>query len=398
MTLKKLFLLIAIFLGFVSVVAAEGPDSGPQLDVKVVASASPEFIKEWIGAHYNQTVEIDPVTEVKPEQVFYVAAIVSGFGLTPEGGTDITGDLILVEPDGTIAYEQKDIFSHKVASGHPPEGFIMLDPAVDMALEEEDPEGSYTIKAVVRDKVLNQEAAGEYSVQLKPGAPEVTKDNSFSSVEDFGKWMTYYYIRPEPEKIAEAIEFYADTDLFAKETTHLVTATFFSAALKNDPEAQKKILYEISSTGSQEAKEAFLHILWLINTPQSKELMLKAVEEWQSEELKKTAEDLKNSSGPDILSEPINDVLHLDMLWAMFLATGDAHPVKKIISMLHLKKDGVGEEALLGAAAHWSLASNALQHRKVYEICKEALQNADPVTQKILEGIIQEVDNKTASE
>ncbi|MBM3250445.1 MAG: hypothetical protein FJZ09_06395 [Candidatus Omnitrophica bacterium] len=395
---KKLAFLTVFFLILSGITAAQDTASGTRFEAKVVASASLDFIKEWLGAHYNQVVEIDPVTEVRPEQVFYVAAIVSGFGLTPEGGTDIAGDLILIEPAGAVVYEQKDIFAHKIASGHPAEGFIMLDPAVDIALEEEDPEGTYTIRVAARDKVLNQEALGEYSVELKAGAAEPVRQESFASIEDFGKWMTYYYIRPEPEKVGTAIRFYADSELFAKETTHLVTATFFAAALKKDPGAQNVALYEISSSGSQDVKEAFLHILWLVNTAQSREMIIRSVGEWQSDELKKSADELLKSPVPDILNEPVNDAMRLDMLWAMFLATGDPQPVKKIIALIHLKKDGVGEEALLGAAAHWSLASNALQHRKVYDICKEALQNADPLTQKILEGIIQEVDNKAASE
>ena len=66
----------------------------------------------------------------------------------------------------------------------------------------------------------------------------------------------------------------------------------------------------------------------------------------------------------------------------------DACILKKIISVLHLIKDGRGEEIVTGAAAKWSLASNAAQHKKVYEICKSKLQNSQGSTKELLQDII----------
>ena len=78
------------------------------------------------------------------------------------------------------------------------------------------------------------------------------------------------------------------------------------------------------------------------------------------------------------------------MLWAAFYATGDALPVQKIIAVLHLSKDGNGEEMMVGGAANWSLKSNAQQHPKVLEICKSELTNVRGITKEMLESVIKQ--------
>lgn len=392
----KKFALITVAALLISSLKVFAFDPSPtgQLEVMVAVSASPEYIKEWVASHYNQPITIKTVKEIKQNQMVYASAIVSGFGVTDKGGVDLSGDFILLDPKGKASIEQKDIFHVKVEKGPAPGGFIMLDPALDLMVEESDPEGVYILKAVVRDNVLGKTASGEYKLTYKKQtAGAIPKTEDFSSVDDFDKWITYYYINPEPQKIPSAIKFYSDFSLYDKENTRLSTAAFFAALFKKDNELMKKSFDDISTTGSENAKSALLNALYLVNSEESKALIKKAGAEWKSESLKKAIEKTTSSSAPDIFAEPVRDAERLDMLWGTFLATGDKEPVRKIISALHLSEDGHGLEiAIVGGAAKWSLTSNALQHKIVYQVCKEELAKSEGATKRILEEIISEVD------
>lgn len=133
--------------------------------------------------------------------------------------------------------------------------------------------------------------------------------------------------------------------------------------------------------------------MWLINSSQSKNLIDKANIEWKSEEVIKQIQSILSTRPPDIFNDAIKNASQLDMLWATFLATGDSVPVKRIISTLHLLKDGHGLDIAIGGAAQWSIGSNAIQHRRVYDICQEELKNTSGETRNIL----QEIVSKSAS-
>jgi hypothetical protein len=110
---------------------------------------------------------------------------------------------------------------------------------------------------------------------------------------------------------------------------------------------------------------------------------------WQSESLQVIIARQLSRSYDDLYSMPVDSPQVLDMLWASFFATGEDLPVKRIISVLHLEKEGHGGQILIGGAANWSLKSNAKQHPKVLGICRNEVANAQETTKAMLESIIQ---------
>lgn len=215
----------------------------------------------------------------------------------------------------------------------------------------------------------------------------------FKSEEDFTNWITYYYQNPEPEKILPAIKYYCDSAMFNETGLIMPTVAFFAALFRNDTKLMEKIYYEISVNSSDNLKIFILNVLWLTNTTDSQELMKKSRTQWKSEEIQSVIEDLSRNQPQDILTSPIEIAWQLDMLWATFFATGDSKPVKKIISVLYLMEDKNSvENVVVGGAANWSLTSNAMQHKKVYEICKEELKTSNGRTKEMLEAIIKKVE------
>ncbi|MFO8052731.1 MAG: hypothetical protein R6U54_02060, partial [Candidatus Omnitrophota bacterium] len=97
----------------------------------------------------------------------------------------------------------------------------------------------------------------------------------------------------------------------------------------------------------------------------------------------------------NIIMSPIRDAKHLDELWAEYLRSKNPWAIKRIISALRLRKESPHfEDALIAEAAKWSLEANAKEHPEVLSICKQSLEYTKGVTKKLLQEIINNVENK----
>jgi hypothetical protein len=212
-------------------------------------------------------------------------------------------------------------------------------------------------------------------------------DLNFKSDNEFGEWMTFYYQNPSPERVPTALVYFCNSAMYKSNAT-MPMAAFFSALFRKDSALMQKTFDEVSLNGIESAKIMFINILSLTNNAESKILLGKAQSAWQSERLQGIIARQLARPHDDLYSISVDTPQVLDMLWASFFATGDDLPVQKIISVLHMSKDGHGEEIIVGGAANWSLKSNAQQHPKVLEICKKELLKAQGETKAILEEIV----------
>lgn len=142
------------------------PQPVGQLGVEIIASASKNFIDNWTKTPFKKPVYIDLIDNVKVEQTFFIAVVVTGYSLDDKGKTDLVGSFVLQNPDGSAMFNEPTMFSQNESMSHP-QGFLILDPTGEVTLEEGDQKGKYIIKSIVRDNVSGKEAAGEYEVNLK---------------------------------------------------------------------------------------------------------------------------------------------------------------------------------------------------------------------------------------
>ncbi len=390
----KLFLLIfTISVISSSNLFAEDSETKNELKVEIIVSGSPSFITEWIGSSYSHSPRITRIKEIEQEKMFYMAVVVGGYSLGDNSSTDITGDFMLLKPDGSVSLENKNIFKHKVEmEQNHTAGFIMLDPTLDIVLEEGDPQGFYTIKITVHDNVLDKESTNEYRLKLiaRPKGPR--KPPIFNSHNDFTKWMTYYYLKPEPSKLPAVIKHYASSSLYNKVSSRLPVVAFFAAILKDNNPLLEEVYQSISNTSPDSLQTVFLRTMWLLNSSRSKEIIAEFSPSWESDENKKQIKNINETPAPNLLIDPIVDTSQLDMLWSIFVATGDSKPIERIISTLNFVNEEDIIQVMIGKAAIWSLGSNAKQHKLVYEICAKALTTADPGTAVMLQEIIDNLD------
>jgi len=218
-------------------------------------------------------------------------------------------------------------------------------------------------------------------------------EDGFSSINELDEWMTFYYLNPTPERVPVAIKYFSENPAY-KTNVHIPTAAFFAALFRKDPLLMQKSFHDLLHEQAN-TRILMMEAIYMTGTGESLEALNLARQVWFSDEQRLQVDFLLADIPKDVFDVKVDDVQRgsesLDILWATFSATGAKGPILKIISVACLVKDGQGNERIVGSAANWSLGSNAKTHKRVLEICKEELKNADGTKRELLEKIVQGV-------
>ncbi len=197
----------------------------------------------------------------------------------------------------------------------------------------------------------------------------------FASTDELQRWLTYYYLKPQPEltvrslPVLDAAMREGKKRSLADEASRGGLRTFYAKVLEaNDPVVRE---LETSVQSLSEEVSAFAR---------------EALRRCGSAECARVVGEFEPEDGE---AEPSASTL--DDSWAAFMATGETRYVDEVISALPLVEvRGDPDRLIIGGAARWSLASNAYQHEKVLAACEAALENVDASTKRLLEEIISE--------
>ncbi|CAN5378417.1 hypothetical protein BH11CYA1_BH11CYA1_22670 [soil metagenome] len=274
-----------------------------------------------------------------------------------------------------------------------------INPKMELEKEEEDSENEIavvenTLKEI--DKKSNRKEDSHYGADTNSGSMREPKAalTALSHSKDLWQWMTYYYLFPEPSLTPAAMHLLEQEDALDKENVLPPISSFLSRLFLQNPD---KIHEWVSQAQlSEEHKRELLPlVLRLTRLPAAiaeAEIIEKSI---SSADRVVTHLDLS----PDKLETFfISSPSDLDMLWGCFLATGDKRYVEKIISTVPWSKKMTGsiDKISIGAAAVWSLTSNAQQHKLVLQILKE-VSAAKPELQYDLNKIIEKADKAEKS-
>ena len=220
-------------------------------------------------------------------------------------------------------------------------------------------------------------------------AAPVLAAEPFASSEEFGSWMTQYYLKPEPAKVAPALAYFCDTLGGVKMNSRMAVAAFFAGVFKKDPKPMQEAYRQATASGSEEMKIFLSNAIWLTDTAQAKGLLQTAAREWGSATLREILEKEIAAPPNDLLTAALSPPI-LDMMWATFSATGDPAPVQRVIQAAVTREKAQGGQIATAEAAIWSLGSNVKQHEKVRAICQEEFAksggSARDILGKILDG------------
>jgi hypothetical protein len=219
-------------------------------------------------------------------------------------------------------------------------------------------------------------------------------EETFPSVDAYAKWANSYYQNPTPHKILPGLAFYPASELYNDTNTIVPSSHFYAALLRRQPQLLSAVYQLGKSNASPKVKFFILNTLWLVNSDAAAGFVSRAKVEWGlSPQALKNLDKVFSTRATWALDTPVRGPLSLDILWAIFAATGDRAAVEKIISVLHWTQDGKGEEVLTASAAEMSLTSQAFDSADVLRVVRESAAASTGATKAALARILFKVES-----
>ena len=207
------------------------------------------------------------------------------------------------------------------------------------------------------------------------------------SLQHIGEWMSHYYEKPAPDQFTKWLHDASTAGAFEKPSARFPLMIFTTEILKMNPDKGSlwcEDLATISSTGKAYIGWAFYNS----NIP--------AAEQCVQTQLGLSDSDIQKimrTTRYDPLSKEPATPADLDMLWAVFSATGNEVAVNKIIDVLARPSPKKGTEGstnmlMMKGAAKWSLTSNIQQHTRVAGIVEKRRVTESSVLKKELDEAV----------
>ena len=139
------------------------PRIAGNLGLVIVASDTPEYIKEWLVTPSQHAVTIKRLRAAKTNQLIITSFLVTGMSPNFKGDYKFSVDFYLLDPNEKAVFGQRGYAKGEGKHQLKPT-FVMANPALDIVLESSDPTGIYTIVAQVTDIVTGKKANASYKI------------------------------------------------------------------------------------------------------------------------------------------------------------------------------------------------------------------------------------------
>ena len=203
--------------------------------------------------------------------------------------------------------------------------------------------------------------------------------------QDLERWMTYYYLHPQPDLLVPALMLADQKGLLQGDAQAPFTA-FISQVMAQNPTRIPGWFQQLQVL-KDKSKPAILTALWWSNTKEGKE-QLAAVIKSLPEKAQADLQSQCAGNATPIEKMDITSPAVLDELWGAFCATGDEKYVNRLMSTLPwVDADKDYNKLMIGGAARWSLTSNAQQHPKVMKLVLKT-RETQPALRKVLDQVV----------
>jgi hypothetical protein len=214
---------------------------------------------------------------------------------------------------------------------------------------------------------------------------ETGSKKSFKGSQEVGTFLQTYYREPNPSRLLPALEFVlADQSPHPREGQLEIFAAFLSAALNSDAVAAQNFQRRIAT---QPARARALGLLALRSAGYDVSSVLSSL---TSEDQQKFL-TLTPLEDPYDLAPTRELFQHLDMLWAVFGATGQLRPVRTIASSLSWRADYEDFDKLRKTPNHPSTLTPSIVRGVVYSAAGWSLwsfQRSDPLVADYIDYLL----------
>lgn len=209
------------------------------------------------------------------------------------------------------------------------------------------------------------------------------------SLQHIGEWMSHYYEKPAPDQFTKWLHDASTAGAFEKPSARFPLMIFTTEILKMNPDKGNQWCKDLATISP--ANKAYIGWSFYNSNVPAAEQCVRTQLGLSSSDIKK----IMSATRYDALSKEPSTPADLDMLWAVFSATGNQVAVNKIIDVLgrpspEKNTEGSVKMIMMKGAAKWSLTSNMQQHQRVAEIVKMRRATESGVLKKELDEAIAE--------
>jgi hypothetical protein len=222
-------------------------------------------------------------------------------------------------------------------------------------------------------------------------SPTFAAVEKFADTDALGRWITYYYAKPEPDRVAQAIRSASSKGFMKNGQKAPPFIGFIAGVISKNSSLALPLAEQLKSLPVVDQPVLILGI-WYSAYPEAKPLLERLRKSMPKHQ--EMIDNLLANGRPSLLELPLEQgPWVLDALWGYFMATGDEAPIARIISALPwVNVRGDVSRLLVGGAARWSLISNAIQHKPVMTTCRKELASQPKEVTDVLREVIAEAE------
>jgi len=219
-------------------------------------------------------------------------------------------------------------------------------------------------------------------------------DKNEVEMKEVTGWLDSYFEIRKPDAAPDIIQKMNDLGLLDKDAAYLPTLAFFGLFFSQNPASIEPCFHVIDKL-DPEKKNDFFGALWQANTPQA----MAVLETYAKADPKnKQLQWFLTTKAGKIEEVSIDTPAVVRMNWAAFSESGDDKYIRRIISVLPWRHSNDLNYHIIGDVAQEILVSNARQHSKVMEICRESFPDQSPEAKKDLSEVIKKAEDASADE
>ena len=222
-------------------------------------------------------------------------------------------------------------------------------------------------------------------------SPAFAAIEKFTDADALGRWITYYYSKPEPHRVAEAIRTASAKGFMLNGKKAPPFIGFIAGVISKNPSIVPSLADQLDTLPTVDQPVLILGI-WYSAYPEAKPQLARLRASMPIH--KEMIDHLLANGRPSLLELPLEQgPWVLDALWGYFMATGDDAPLARIMTALPwVNVRGDVSRLIVGGAARWSLISNAIQHPMVMAICQEQVRTQPKEVADVLREVIAEAE------
>jgi hypothetical protein len=181
---------------------------------------------------------------------------------------------------------------------------------------------------------------------------------TFSKAEELLSWVNGYRLKPEPERLPEAVKAMSRFGVTKDMDQAGVYVGFTAGVIGSNPDIAETLIAKIFPLPLED-QVLVIRAIAYSGLPEWKQMMIKFVERMPARKV--LIDKYLFSNKPLLADLPMGeDQTAIDVNWGYYFATGSEPPVRRIVEAMSwtLDKNDV-EKLTIGAMAKWTLAQNA---------------------------------------